>query len=171
LDLSPRGFGRRASQGLNPRTVAVGAANRAGRAGRDGVPLDRRCADAADPGCAGPRRCGLRLAAGERCCPRLGDHQCRSRREPAGDFNNDGFADLAVGTTGEDVGTVSGAGAVNVLYGSAGGLTGVGSGVEPDDFFGFALADSGPQNAKSDRGGSQRNRSARLQVSASPPLR
>jgi hypothetical protein len=72
---------------------------------------------------------------------------------------------------------------VNVLYGSAGGLTGVGSqlftqdsagvgsGVEPDDFIGFALAGSGPQNAKSDRGGSQRNRSARLQVSASPPLR
>ena len=35
----------------------------------------------------------------------------------AGDFNNDGFADLAVGAPGEDVGGVIGAGAVNVLYG------------------------------------------------------
>jgi hypothetical protein len=40
------------------------------------------------------------------------------------DFNNDGFADLAVGVAGENLGTVSNAGAVNVLYGSAGGLTG-----------------------------------------------
>jgi hypothetical protein len=45
----------------------------------------------------------------------------------SGDFDNDGFADLAVGVSGEAVGTVEGAGAVNVLYGSAGGLTGSGS--------------------------------------------
>jgi hypothetical protein len=66
----------------------------------------------------------------------------------SGDFNNDGFADLAVGVPGEDVGSIPDAGAVNVLYGSASGLTGtgsqiftqVGSAPETGDSFGFALA-------------------------------
>ncbi|HEX8862356.1 MAG TPA: hypothetical protein VGC06_25330 [Actinomycetes bacterium] len=40
------------------------------------------------------------------------------------DFNEDGLADLAVGVPGEDVGGVVDAGAVNILYGSAAGLTG-----------------------------------------------
>ncbi|MGH2572677.1 MAG: hypothetical protein ACRDGU_04210 [Actinomycetota bacterium] len=40
----------------------------------------------------------------------------------AGDFNGDGFSDLAVGAAGEGVGAAEAAGAVNVLYGSAGGL-------------------------------------------------
>src|SRR4051794_30511336 len=45
-----------------------------------------------------------------------------------GDFNNDGFADLAIGVPGEDL-TVTGgciapdAGGVNVIYGSAHGLS------------------------------------------------
>jgi hypothetical protein len=39
----------------------------------------------------------------------------------AGDFNADGYADLAIGTPGEAVGTVK-AGAVGVFYGSANGL-------------------------------------------------
>ena len=64
-----------------------------------------------------------------------------------GDFN-DGFTDLAVGVPGESVGTIQAAGAVNVLYGSASGLTGIGSQIftqvgsapEPGDEFGFALA-------------------------------
>jgi len=47
------------------------------------------------------------------------------------DFNNDGFADLAIGVRFENVGTVSDAGAVNVLYGSAGGL----QATSPDDQF------------------------------------
>src|SRR4029453_14169650 len=70
----------------------------------------------------------------------------------SGDFNNDGFADLAVGAPFEDVGTVFDAGAINVLYGSAarpaaagrpvffqasGGIAGV---AEPSDVFGAALA-------------------------------
>jgi FG-GAP repeat len=69
-----------------------------------------------------------------------------------GDFNQDGFADLAVGVPGEDTGTIPDAGAVNVLYGTPTGLTGggsqfltqdsagVGSATERDDFFGDALA-------------------------------
>ena len=41
-----------------------------------------------------------------------------------GDFNNDGFSDLAIGVPSEDVaGPVANAGAVSVLYGSATGLT------------------------------------------------
>ncbi|MGH3935154.1 MAG: FG-GAP repeat protein, partial [Pseudonocardiaceae bacterium] len=44
-----------------------------------------------------------------------------------GNFNGDGFGDLAVGAPGETVGAVRDAGAVNVLYGSPVGLTGVGA--------------------------------------------
>lgn len=40
-----------------------------------------------------------------------------------GDANGDGFADLAVGAAGEDIGSVADAGAVWVLRGSANGLT------------------------------------------------
>jgi disulfide bond formation protein DsbB len=68
------------------------------------------------------------------------------------DFNADGFADLAVGVPGEDVGSVSNAGGVSVLYGAAGGLTAAGNqfwtqdspgvleAVEEEDQFGAALA-------------------------------
>jgi disulfide bond formation protein DsbB len=45
----------------------------------------------------------------------------------AGDFNGDGFDDLAVGTDGEDLGTVTDAGVVNVIYGSAAGLAATGN--------------------------------------------
>jgi hypothetical protein len=66
----------------------------------------------------------------------------------AGDFNGDGFADLAAGIGGEDVGTTADAGAVSVLNGSPEGLTRVGgrlltqvgSAAETDDRFGQALA-------------------------------
>lgn len=74
----------------------------------------------------------------------------------SGDFNGDGFDDLAIGAPGEDViigdETRKDAGLVNVLYGARGqGLTGVGqvwhqnkSGVkgaaEKEDQFGSALA-------------------------------
>jgi hypothetical protein len=66
----------------------------------------------------------------------------------AGDFNHNGFADLAVGAPGETVGSADHAGAVSVLQGSAGGLTTiggrlftqVGGAVEPFDLFGAALA-------------------------------
>ena len=47
--------------------------------------------------------------------------------QPHGDFNGDGYADLAIGVVSEDIGNdIHDAGAVNVLYGSRGdGLTAV----------------------------------------------
>ncbi len=69
-----------------------------------------------------------------------------------GDFNGDGFADLAIGVPNEDVGVVLNAGAVNVLYGSAAGLASTGNqlwaqsspgikdAAQRGDRFGFALA-------------------------------
>jgi FG-GAP repeat len=71
----------------------------------------------------------------------------------SGDFNDDGFTDLAVGAPNEAVGASQGAGVVNVLFGSAGGLSGTGSQLftegntepgeglsNPFDRFGAALA-------------------------------
>jgi hypothetical protein len=88
-----------------------------------------------------------------------GDGGAGSARAPRhgpvmSDFNDDGFADLAIGVPQEDVGTFTDAGAVNVLYGSALGLQatapddqfwtqdspGVQDQAEPRDQFGFALA-------------------------------
>ena len=69
-----------------------------------------------------------------------------------GNFNVDQYDDLAIGVPGEDVGSLVDAGAVNVLYGSSGGLTAAGNelwhqdvaGVEgvaeAGDRFGAALA-------------------------------
>jgi hypothetical protein len=45
----------------------------------------------------------------------------------AGDFDHDGFADLAVGAPGNDIGPVRNAGSVTVIRGSANGLTDRGS--------------------------------------------
>jgi hypothetical protein len=70
----------------------------------------------------------------------------------AGDFNGDGYADLAVGARHETVNGQFAAGAVYLLYGGASGLSGAGSqrwdqaspdvfgSVEEDDNFGGALA-------------------------------
>ncbi len=44
----------------------------------------------------------------------------------AGDFNGDGFADLAMGVPGEEIDGLIDAGAVHILYGSAPGLTATG---------------------------------------------
>ncbi|HEV8420555.1 MAG TPA: hypothetical protein VGR13_04300, partial [Actinomycetota bacterium] len=43
-----------------------------------------------------------------------------------GDFNGDGYPDLAIGVPREDVGAVSNAGAVSVLYGGPGGVSAIG---------------------------------------------
>ena len=69
-----------------------------------------------------------------------------------GDFDDDGFDDLAIGVIGDRVGPVNNAGTVNALYGSSAGLTTAGSqlwhqniaGVRGEatsgDLFGNALA-------------------------------
>ncbi|HEV8424639.1 MAG TPA: hypothetical protein VGS14_05565 [Actinomycetes bacterium] len=70
------------------------------------------------------------------------------------DFNNDGFADLAVGVLHEDIGAIPDPGAVNVLYGAGNGLAapgnqqfwqgagGVAGVAEADDLFSWALVGS-----------------------------
>ena len=70
----------------------------------------------------------------------------------AGDFNGDGYFDLAVGVPYEDVGDTSNAGLVQVFYATADGLSSAGNemwnqgtpsiegGVEEGDGFGYALA-------------------------------
>ena len=45
--------------------------------------------------------------------------QAQTTETPIADFNGDGFADLAIGVPGEDIGTIANAGAVNVIYGSS----------------------------------------------------
>jgi hypothetical protein len=74
------------------------------------------------------------------------------RSVTSADFNGDGFDDLAVGASGEGIGSQSSAGAVNVLLGSAGGLSSTGnqfwnqdsSGIldqsEPADSFGYSTS-------------------------------
>jgi len=69
-----------------------------------------------------------------------------------GDYDNDGFSDLAVGSPQEDVGSLADAGAVNAIYGSSAGLVSTGNRywtqdtgtlldqAEAGDQFGFALA-------------------------------
>ncbi len=56
----------------------------------------------------------------------VGSHDRFGAAVEAGDFDNDGYDDLAIGVPGEDVGQGQSAGAVNVLYGSEGGLSSVG---------------------------------------------
>jgi hypothetical protein len=67
------------------------------------------------------------------------------------DYNGDGFADLAIGIAGEDIGAATSAGAVQVIYGGPAGLSSSGDQVfhqdsdgmndtaELGDSFGFAL--------------------------------
>jgi len=63
----------------------------------------------------------------------------------AGDFNGDGYDDLAVGVPFEDKAGENDSGAVNVIYGSADGLTANGNQIwDQDDFFGGA-AESGDE--------------------------
>ncbi|HEV8630386.1 MAG TPA: hypothetical protein VGV61_08715, partial [Thermoanaerobaculia bacterium] len=67
-----------------------------------------------------------------------------------GDFNHDGFADLAIDVPDEDVGSDADGGAVHVVYGGPTGLTvaatqdftqgDLGDSTGPGDRFGFSLA-------------------------------
>lgn len=78
-----------------------------------------------------------------------------AKKKGSGDFNGDGYADLCIGVPNYTVGTKTNAGAVNCLYGSAGGLQATGKpaaqlwtqdtdgvqGVsEKGDYFGTSLA-------------------------------
>ena len=70
----------------------------------------------------------------------------------SGDFNNDGYPDLAIGAPGESIGDLANAGSVHVIYGGATGLRaagnqvwsqdtpGIGGEPEAGDHFGFSLA-------------------------------
>jgi hypothetical protein len=68
----------------------------------------------------------------------------------AGDFNNDGPADLAIGVPLESVGVIPNAGAINVLYGSSAGLVGTGSQLFHQDVDGIgSTAEDGDQFGRS----------------------
>ena len=68
----------------------------------------------------------------------------------SGDFNGDGYTDLAVGIPGEAIGTIDDAGAIQVFFGSSTGIgddqflsqasAGVAGGAEAGDVFGSSLA-------------------------------
>jgi hypothetical protein len=83
----------------------------------------------------------------EKQCPALGSSSGIAK----GDFNGDGFADLAIGEPGATIGGASGAGDVIILYGSINGITTsgkqlwdesrlAGNGPAAQDNFGAALA-------------------------------
>jgi len=67
----------------------------------------------------------------EKHCPAGGS----SSGVAKGDFNGDGFADLAIGVPEEDTGGAEDAGAVNVIYGSASGVTATDSNVPAPQFW------------------------------------
>ena len=87
--------------------------------------------------------------SGVKCIPRFRDYLGWSLA--SGDFNNDGFHDLAVGAAGEDLLGGGAAGLIQVIYGAAGGLSSVGNQifsqetvgipgvVKKDDMFGESL--------------------------------
>lgn len=118
---------------------------------------DQRDRHRADPCDRFPNPPGKAKGHDKRCPP-----EGSSGGVARGDFNGDGFADLAVGVPFEDIGNARDAGAVHVIYGSVNGLTAGGgaSGIpaaqfwhqnttnpgvvidaaETDDHFGSALA-------------------------------
>ena len=69
-----------------------------------------------------------------------------------GDFDADGYDDLAIGVPEEDLGSIGAAGMINIIYGSSGGLNfldtarwhqdrpGIKGKAEGSDMFGFSLA-------------------------------
>ena len=107
----------------------------------------------ADEDCFRPDPTGLARGI-DRACPPKGSSAGVAR----GDFNGDGFSDLATGSPNEDIGSVLDAGSVTVIFGSANGLTMTVTGSSPvpqllhqnvagandvaegNEFFGTALA-------------------------------
>ena len=61
----------------------------------------------------------------------------------SGDFNGDGYDDLAVGVAGEDWGTVTDSGSVNLMYGSVLGITAMGDNqLTQNDLIGGGVAEA-----------------------------
>lgn len=56
-------------------------------------------------------------------------------RLAAGDFNQDGYADLVIGVPDEDYGSTVDSGAVHVIYGASGGLSTSNVGHPPDQYY------------------------------------
>jgi hypothetical protein len=101
-----------ATFGVNWSPIGAAAARRiAGPQGKESAHQDDRCDHLMNP--PGNAK-GI-----DKKCPETGSSSGISR----GDFNADGFADLAIGEPGAQVGSAAGAGDVIVLYGSANGLT------------------------------------------------
>ena len=83
-----------------------------------------------------------------------------SRALASGDFNYDGYMDLAIGIPYEDLNSLQGAGAITILYGSQNGLTasnskwfdqntpGIPGVIEKGDLFGWALSSGDFNNDK-----------------------
>jgi FG-GAP repeat protein len=67
----------------------------------------------------------------EKQCPSSGSSSGIAK----GDFNGDTFADLAVGVPDEEIGSTTDAGAVNVIYGSANGLTATNTSIPASQFW------------------------------------
>src|SRR6185503_11403618 len=67
-------------------------------------------------------------------CEAVGIGGCAAK----GDFNGDGFADLAVGVPYEDQNGVNAVGGVNIIYGSSTGLTATGDQFLDEVDFGFS---------------------------------
>lgn len=74
------------------------------------------------------------------CALALGPAIAEADSRVSGDFNGDGYDDVAVGVSGEAVGSVPEAGAVNVIYGSASRLTADGDQFWQQDSSGIADA-------------------------------
>ena len=70
----------------------------------------------------------------------VSDVSAQSSGEIYGDFNDDGFDDVAIGVPQEDVGSIENAGAVNVIYGSSVGLSPTAA-LRGDQFWTQASAD------------------------------
>ncbi|WP_375423436.1 FG-GAP repeat protein [uncultured Friedmanniella sp.] len=91
------------------------------------------------------------LASTAIAAPKQAPVTAAARAVPA-DFNDDGYADIAVGVPGEDIGAATDAGSVQILYGSATGIVpsssrtfrqgagGVLDSPETGDHFGAAVA-------------------------------
>src|SRR5207237_475095 len=72
------------------------------------------------------------------------------REVTSADYNGDGYDDLGINADFEGVGTVTHAGSVNVLYGSATGLQATGVGGPDDQFWTEATRGMGDGGAQAD---------------------